>query len=371
MPMDATTPQVPILIGDDDESFRSALARYLATQGFDVSIAASGPGVLDRLRHTQVAMVLLDVAMPGMSGADVVPKALEIDPDLAIIMLSGVNDATIAASCMQHGAMDYLTKPIDLSELTRAIEGGLRRRDTVLQSRELDGWLHQELDRRGHEVEEERRRQEQITLATLESLITALEYKDPFLRGHSARVAALAATIAHELGLPDLEIEQVRMAGRLHDLGMIGIREDVLNKRGQLTPEEREHVNEHVVIGTQILEPLGHLGPVVHFVRSHHEHWDGTGYPDGLAGDAIPMGGRILCAAEVYDALTTFRPYQHTVSPEEALDRMRSLVGTVLDADVMNALARASARRRTLVFLDEDPYPLAEKAVESDRTAGT
>ncbi len=144
------------------------------------------------------------------------------------------------------------------------------------------------------------------------------------------------------------------MAGRLHDLGKIGVREAVLNKKGPLTREEYEHVKEHVVIGSQILAPLQHLGPIVGLVRSHHEHWDGSGYPDGLTGDDIPLGGRILCAAEIYDALTTSRPYQEKVSPEDATNRMRSLVGTVIDPRIMEAVAAAISRRKTLVFLSED-----------------
>jgi putative two-component system response regulator len=160
--------------------------------------------------------------------------------------------------------------------------------------------------------------------------------------------------VASEMGLNDEQVELVRTAGRLHDIGKIGIREAVLNKRGPLTAEEFEHVKSHVTIGAQILAPLSHLREVIAFVRSHHERADGTGYPDGLAGDAIPLGARILGAAEVYDALTTSRPYQDKMTPEEAVNRMRDLVGTVVDPDVHRALGAVVARRKTLVFLDEN-----------------
>lgn len=343
-----------ILIVDDEVALREALARFLREQGYAVTTVASGVAALEELRGAKYQLMLLDIRMPGMSGIDAVTEALDIDPDLAIIMLSAVGDATSAANCMQRGAMDYLTKPLELTDLMSAVHRALRRRDTQMQDRGITNWLRDEVQRRGEEILRERHKQEQITLATLEALINALEVKNQYLRGHSARIAALAATIAHQLGLSDEDIEFVRMAGRLHDLGKIGIREEVLNKEGPLTEEEFEHVKEHVVIGSQILAPLTHLGPVARFVRGHHEHWDGSGYPDGISGEAIPLGARILCAAEVYDALTQRRPYHEKLAPEEATERMRLLASSVLDPDVMEALAAAVARRKTLVFLDED-----------------
>ena len=355
-----TTPEAPklvrrIIVVDDEAGIRTALERFLRKRGFDVATAGSGQEALERLREgAGTALMLLDVRMPGMSGLDVVPEALEVDPDLAIVMLSGVTDATSAAICMQRGAFDYLTKPIELADLAGAIERALKRRDTLMQSREISQWLKHEVTERTRELEQERLKLLRLNIATLEALIAALEAKDAYLSGHSARVAALSATIATQLGLSDDEVDHVRTAARLHDLGKIGIRESVLNKQGPLTQDEYEHVKEHVVIGSQILRPLTHLGSIVDFVRGHHEHFDGSGYPDGLSGDKIPMGARIICAAEIYDALTTARPYQPTLSPDEAIERMRTLTGKIVDPTVMDALATAVKRRQTLVFLDEE-----------------
>jgi putative nucleotidyltransferase with HDIG domain len=295
--------------------------------------------------------------MPGTSGVDLVPQALEIEPELAILMLTAVNDATSAALCMQRGAMDYLTKPIELADLGRAVQRALKRREMLLENRELNQWLKEEVTTRTAELQRERNRLERVSTATLEALVNALEAKDPYLRGHSARVADLSATLAAELELAEEEVERVRMAGRLHDLGKIGTREAVTNKEGTLTPEEFEHVKQHVIIGAQILAPLTHLGDVVSMVRSHHERWDGTGYPEGRRGEEIPMGGRVIAAAEVFDALTTARPYQEKMTPEQAVERMADLSGTVLDPRVYEALTRTVARRGTLVFLDEDAGP--------------
>ena len=346
---------VGVLVVDDEDAIRNALARFLTKRGYDARTATNGEEALAHLKEGGISLMLLDVRMPGMSGLDVVPEALHINPDVAIVMLSAVTDATSAAICMQRGAMDYLTKPIELTDLARAIERALRRRDTLLQERQISSWLKEELEHRARELERQQRKLEQLSVATLEALINALEAKDRYLSGHSARVAAFAATIAQQFGMSDDEIEQVRMAGRLHDLGKIGVRESVLNKEGPLTPEEYEHVKEHVVTGSQILAPLAHLGPIVEFVRGHHEHYDGSGYPDQLKGDDIPLGARIICAAEIYDALTTARPYQPMMTPEQAVERMRRLAGSVVDPGVMDAIAAAVAKRQTLVFIDEDP----------------
>jgi HD-GYP domain-containing protein (c-di-GMP phosphodiesterase class II) len=145
----------------------------------------------------------------------------------------------------------------------------------------------------------------------------------------------------------------VRTGGRLHDIGKIGIREDILNKQGPLTEEEYDHVKQHVTVGSQILAPLVHLKSVIGFVRSHHERWDGLGYPDRLKGEEIPLGARIVGAVEIFDALTTARPYQEKMSPDVAVERMRDLIGTVVDPAVHRALEAVVSHRQTLVFLDD------------------
>ena len=198
----------------------------------------------------------------------------------------------------------------------------------MLEGQQINQWLKEEVALRVAERRLEQADQERISVATLEALVNALEAKDPYLRGHSARVADLSASVAAQLGCSDESVEAMRTGGRLHDIGKIGIREEILNKQGPLTDAEFEHVKQHVLVGSQILAPLVHLKDVITFVRSHHERWDGCGYPDRLAGEAIPLGARIIGAVEIYDALTTSRPYQEKMPPEIAVERMRDLVGT-------------------------------------------
>ena len=260
---------VQVLVVDDEEPIRNALKKFLAQQQLEVYAAGSGEEALAQLRRHRVSLMLCDIRMPGTSGVDLVPQALEIEPELAILMLTAANDATSAALCMQRGAMDYLTKPIELADLGRAVQRALKRREMLLESRQLNQWLKEEVTTRTAELHRERQKLERISVATLEALVNALEAKDPYMRGHSARVADLAATIAHQLGLPDEQVEHVRVAGRLHDIGKIGTRESVLNKEGALTPEEFEHVKQHVLIGSQILAPLARQQPQVTAYQEH------------------------------------------------------------------------------------------------------
>src|ERR671933_1705579 len=292
------------------------MRKFLVLQGFEVATASTGEEALALLRRQKITGMLLDVNLPGASGIDLVPKIMELEPNIALLMLTAVNDATSAALCMQRGAFDYLIKPIDLGHLSRAIHQALQRRHTYLESQQINQWLKDEVTARVAERRQEQAAQERLSVATLEALVNALEAKDPYLRGHSARVADLSATVAAQLDATDEQIEAVRTGGRLHDIGKIGIREEILNKQGPLTEQEYDHVKQHVTVGSQILAPLVHLKDVISFVRSHHERWDGTGYPDRLAGEAIPLGARIIGAVEIYDAMTTSRPYQERMTAE-------------------------------------------------------
>jgi putative two-component system response regulator len=344
---------VTLLVVDDEEAIRSPIRRFLLQQGYEVVVAESGEQALEILHRQKITGMLLDVRLPGISGIDLVPEIMELEPHVALLMLTAINDAGAAALCMQRGAMDYLTKPIDLEHLGHAIQRALQHRHNLIEELQLNRWLKEEVATRSAEARLERANLERISIATLEALVNALEAKDPYLRGHSARVADMSAMVAAELGRTDEEVEAVRTGGRLHDIGKIGIREEILSKQGPLTDEEYEHVKEHVVVGSQILSPLVHLADVIGFVRSHHERWDGFGYPDRLAAESIPFGARIIGAVEIFDALTTSRPYQEKMDAEVAVERMRDLVGTVLDPATHDALAKVVARRQALIFLDD------------------
>jgi HD-GYP domain-containing protein (c-di-GMP phosphodiesterase class II) len=194
---------------------------------------------------------------------------------------------------------------------------------------------------------------ETISTRVVQTLVNAMEAKSHFLRGHSQRVAAAAASIAAELDLDDTLVEQVRLAGRLHDVGKIGIRESILEKPSGLTPEEMAHVRDHVRIGLDILAPLEHLGPVLDFVAHQHERVDGSGYPGGLIGEAISLGGRIVAAADAFDALTSPRAYRTAMSPDDAFRTLATQGPRGVCPTVLPALARVVQQGHVLVFLDD------------------
>jgi putative nucleotidyltransferase with HDIG domain len=348
--MDA--PVQRVLVVDDEESIRRAIGKFLRSRGFEVETAESGAQALDQLAQKPFVLMLCDVRMPGLTGVEVVPRALQLDGELAIMMLTAVNDAPTATESLAQGAMDYLMKPVELADLEQAIDRALHKRALLIEQRRVERMIREEVIQRTEELEKEKDALRSLTVRIAETLINAMEVKDVYLRGHSQRVAELGASMAEELALSVDTVEHVRLAGRLHDVGKIGTREAILNKPGALTPEEFAHVKEHVRIGMEILRPLDHLGEVLDFVHDHHEHWDGSGYPRGLRAAEISIGGRILAAADAFDALTSKRAYRDPMSPEETITFLKNHSGQLLDPEVYTALRTVVARRKTLFFID-------------------
>ena len=342
-----------ILIVDDEEPIRRVLTKFLTSRGFEVKCAEDGATALALIERHKFMLMICDVRMPGMSGQEVTLKALSLDPELAAIMLTGVNDAASATELLRMGASDYLVKPLELEQLRFSVESALQKRHLRVEQRKVERLIRDTVVLRTVQLEQEKRGLRDLTVSIAETLINAMEAKDIYLRGHSTRVADLGASIAQEMQLDEDTVEQVRLAGRLHDVGKIGIRETVLNKPSVLTDEEFSHVKEHVRIGMEILAPLQHLGRVLDFVRHHHEHIDGRGYPLGLSACAISIGGRILAVADAFDALTSKRAYREPLSVPDTLDMIRAGTGTHYDESVVAALVRLKSSRKSLVFLQE------------------
>lgn len=341
-----------LLVVDDEEPIRSALARFLRSRGFEVTTAESGHTALRALNDERFVGMLCDIRMPEMTGLELVPAALAYDGDLAIVMLTAVNDAPTATEALGLGAMDYLMKPVELEDLAAAVERALHKRSLAIQQRKVERLIREEVAAQTEELRKEREALHSIVVDTVQALVRAQEAKDPFLRGHSDRVADLAGSMASTLGLGDDEVDILRLAARVMDVGRIGIRESVLNKPGALTAEEFEHVKSHVTISVEILESVKPLARVLDPVRHHHEHFDGSGYPAGLKGEAISLGGRILAAADTFDALTSRRAWRDPMTPAEAVTFLEERSGTLLDPKVFNALRAVVTRRKTLQFLD-------------------
>jgi putative two-component system response regulator len=334
-----------ILIVDDEETIRLALRKFLRSRGYEVEIAASGEQALESLGRQPFSLMLCDVRMPGLTGVQVVPQARAIDGDLAIIMLTAVNDAATATEVLSSGATDYLMKPVELADLQQSVDRALNKRAEMMEQRRLDKLIREEVALRTVQLEHEKESLRLMSISIAETLINAMEAKDLYLRGHSQRVAELAGQLAAELGLDEATCEDLRVAGRLHDVGKIGIRESVLNKPDRLSSEEFDHVKRHVQIGLDILAPLFHIKQPLKYVEHHHEHWNGAGYPLGLTGEEIPLGARILSVADTFDALTSKRAYREPLEPMAALEHLRVDVGRQFDPCVYDALVRLVKRR--------------------------
>jgi putative two-component system response regulator len=337
---------ISVLVVEDDETVRTIVGRFLTARGYRVEPVGNGPAALEALARSRFPLAVFDVDMPSMTGIELVHHALKADPDLAIVMLTGADDAATATEALSSGAFDYLTKPIDSAVFEQAIGKALHKRRLLMEQRRIERLIREEVESKTAELKA-------LSLNVAETLIKAMEAKNPYLRGHAGRTAELAASVAEALRLDSETVEQVRFAGRLHDVGKIGIRESVLNKPGKLTPVEFEHVKEHVWIGMEILSPLKHLGPVLRFVADHHERWDGTGYPQGLRGDEISIGGRILVAVDAFDAITSKRSYQEPMPSDAAIAYLAKHAGKLIDPKVYEALRQVVEGRKALTFIDD------------------
>lgn len=343
-----------LLVVDADPAFRATLESHLTHRGYEVLTAGFGEEALGILTRHKISCMLADARLFGTASGELLSQSMERDPNLAVLVLSSRAEVGDAVQYLLYGAMDYLAKPIELAQLEAALQRALRRRAERCRERGITRLLKEEVITLGAELAREQAKVKGLAVATLEALVAVVEARDPWFSGHSRRVAQLAASIAAETGRSDEEVEQVRRAGLLHDIGMISVPEGLLSKHGPLSPAEFEQIKHHTTVGSQILTPLPHLSGVSAFVRGHHERWDGKGYPDGLAGEAIPWGARLIGAAEVYDALATARPYREQLTPELAVELMRELRGSVLAPAVHEALAAVVDRGKALVFLDDE-----------------
>jgi putative two-component system response regulator len=291
-----------ILVADDNASNRELLDELLAAQGFTVITASDGAATLQELSRTPIDLVLLDVMMPHLNGFQVCEK-IKANPDtylIPVIMITALSDKQDRLEGIKVGADDFLTRPVDRTEL-------LARVGSLLK-----------LKQRTDELE----RAESV----LFSLARSIEGKDPYTHGHCERLAEYSARLGEHLKLSEEQLIALRRAGVVHDVGKIAVPDAILLKPGRLTAEEWTLIKEHPVVGERICAPLKSFRFVLPIIRHHHEKFDGSGYPDGLRGEAIPVTARVLQVVDVYDALTTNRPYKKAFSVTDALQTMKEEV---------------------------------------------
>jgi putative two-component system response regulator len=322
-----------ILIVDDEPIVRRVLSEKVEVAGYRWEQASTAEAALAKIKSTPVQLAILDIKMPGKSGFELLSEIKAAYPDIAVIMATAVIDINTAVECLKQGAYDYITKPFNLDEVVLSIERALERRRLEQENRDYQLHLEQKVNQQARKIRS-------AFLNAITSLVYALEAKDNYTSGHSQRVADISVAIAAELGMTKPEIEKIRLAGLIHDIGKIGVREAVLNKPGKINYEEYQHILSHSDIGEHILTPIVEDEVILKAVRHHHERYDGTGYPDGLSGEEIPLAARILAVADSYDAIISGRPYRQPESIPAACVEIKRHKGTQFDPGVVEAFLR-------------------------------
>jgi len=326
--------QARILVVDDEDTIRELLQETLSQEGYACHSAASVDEAAAQLQQQPFNLVICDVKMPGRSGLELLQIIRENYPDTATLMATAVAELTPAIESLKMGAHDYLVKPFNLSEIALSVKMALHTKQLERENKEYQ--LHLE-----EKVKEQTRATRELFLGGIRALIEALEAKDEYTRGHSQRVMHLCQAVARQLSFSDPETEKLCLAAQLHDIGKIGVKDAILNKPGPLTPEEYTHVLGHVLVGEKILRPILREEDMLAAVKYHHEHCDGTGFPEHLRGEQIPLGARILAVPDAYDAMTSDRPYRPPLSPQDAATHLREASGTKFDPQVVDALLAA------------------------------
>jgi len=344
-----TPAPISCLVVDDEASVRRVLVRVLQAQGYAVREAGSGREALEELAREGADLVISDIHMPGMDGLALLAEVRARYPDTGVMMNTGVSDVRTAVQCLQEGALDYIAKPFQIEEAQARVRQALELRRLRLENRAYQTGLEAR-------VQEQAERIRELFVRGVQVLAHALEAKDPYTRGHSARVAAYSQAVCEALRLPPALTHEIHRGAELHDIGKIGVSEAILLKPDRLTDAEYDHIKQHPVIGEHILAPFFAEHPIVLAVtRSHHERPDGLGFPDGLAGHAVPLAARIVAVADTFDAMTTARPYRHARPPAEGLAELRRCVGTQFDPEAVAAFLRAFPDEARLPITPPEP----------------
>lgn len=324
--------QETLLIVDDEDVMRKVLHLKLSREGYLCEEADSAQSALNALETTPIALVVLDIKMPGRSGMELLPEIKARHPYTGVIMATALNDIDVAIQCLKEGADDYICKPFNLEEVSLAVQRALERRRLQLELREYQQFLEEK-------VEEQMLGARRLFLGAIEALASALEAKDRYTGGHSRRVTKIALAVGKELGLSAQDMENLRWGSLLHDVGKIAVHEVIQNKPSSLTREEYEHIMTHPLVGAHIVRPVVN-GKISEIIEHHHDHYDGTGLHQTVTGSDIPLGARVIAVADAFDAMTSDRPYRAAMSVAEAVQEIKRSVDTQFDSVIVAAFLR-------------------------------
>ncbi|MBN1836106.1 MAG: response regulator [Spirochaetales bacterium] len=324
-----------VLVVDDDPMIRDILSKALGRR-FRASSAQDGRQALAQLREGSFDLVLADIHMPGMSGIELLEQIVRESPDAAVIMITAVDDLDTALRTVKLGAYDYVTKPFSLEAVDACIDRALEKRTLILENRAHQQNLERLVRERTRDLEAALGRVEATYDATIKALGAALDLRDAETEHHCLRVAEYTLTLARAAGIEDPRVlKHMEWGAYLHDIGKIGVPDAILLKPGALNPEEWAVIRTHPQLGYGLLQGIDFLREAAQIVLSHHECFDGSGYPQGLRGEAIPLSARLFAVADTIDAMTSERPYREAQGIDAVSRELERLSGRQFDPRIV------------------------------------
>lgn len=334
--------QATVMVIDDEERIRRILAIQLEKAGYNVVALSDGQKAMEMLGQVEIDVVITDIRMPGITGDQILRYIKTHSPAVPVIMLTGVVDVETAVSIMRTGAYDYLVKPVKRDDLLITVHRAIQYRNVVLRNIHLQEEniryqkeLEQKVRERTRELARALAHLREVHMDTVKILASAIEEKDPYMRGHSNRVRIISAEMARKIGYREMEIERIEYGALLHDIGKIAIDQRILDKPGPLTDEELKIIQEHPIIGERIISKVSFFADIASMVRWHHERWDGLGYPDGIKEENLPVPVRILNIVDAFDAMSSDRPYRKALPIERVLEIVESESGKQFAPDLV------------------------------------
>lgn len=350
-----------VVVVDDDPYMLESLALLLGEAGFDIRVFGSPFQALDEIRQTPVDVVLTDVNMGGMTGMELLEKIRAYDQELPVLIMTAYAELEVAVSAIKKGAFDFIIKPYNPFHLIHSLEKAVQEKRWRRLEKRYKTELEETVRRRTRELADALRLLESMSGEVIERLTAAAELRDEDTGLHISRIGRYAGMLARNLGMPDEFVETISVAAKMHDIGKIGIPDSILLKPARLTPAEYEVIKRHTVIGEKILRGSSHrlLQMGASIALNHHERWDGTGYPNGLEEEAIPMEGRIVMLVDQYDALRSVRVYKKEFTHQEAVDTIRFGGGSTrpehFDPRVLEAFLDSAGKFRDIFDTFADP----------------
>jgi len=327
---------VRVLVVDDESTACKLLSLILGPPTFHCTTASNGEEALVALRLEQFDAVISDLQMPGISGMELLAEVRRCYPHLAFLVTTGVDDVDVGVQAMRCGADDYLVKPLHDSAVLASIESELHKRELEQQVENYRQHLEEMVSQRTGQLQSALQQIKRGYEDTLQALGAAIDLRDDETGGHSRRVCRYSLEIARAMGWPDKQLENLARGAYLHDIGKLGIPDGILLKPGPLTEGERKFMQTHVQIGFDVVKDIPFLADAAEIILTHHERYDGRGYPRGLKGEEILLGARIFSVVDTLDAITSDRPYQRASTFESARETIRNLAGTQFDPHVVS-----------------------------------